>query len=369
MDWKPATSRYKVWLAIIGLVLSFALLDGIHTHLGAIAEGSRPLWTTTLYQTAIFWLIYAAFIPPVLFVANKYQLDLRRRKAVVIHLAAALAFTYVHILAGMYLMAPFRTTQLDFMPLLGRLVRLNFGIDFLTYWAIVGATYALRYHGESRERELAAAQLQARLTESRLEALRAQLNPHFLFNTLNAVSVLALKGQQNAVLDTLSRLSDLLRVSLDDKRPQKVPLAEEIEFLDRYLDILRLRFGDRMIVERHVAPETLNALVPCMILQPLVENAVVHGISAQCGEGRIAIKSERVNGFLHLEVSDTGPGFGSGASRGHGIGLGNTRARLEQIYGAAHCIDLRDSAGGGAMVSISLPFVAADERSAAGPTS
>ena len=353
--WKPAAS-WQRGFTLAGLLMAFALLDGVHTHLGFIAEGNPRPWWNTLIATAIFWLIYAAFIPPVLFVAERYRLDLRPR-TILIHLLAAFAFTYIHILAVSYLMAPLRAAPVEVVPLLGRLVRLNFGINFLSYWAIVGATHALRYRGESRQSELAAAQLEASLTASRLEALRAQLNPHFLFNTLNAISVLALKGQHTAVIDTLSRLSDLLRVSLDDTRPHRVPLSEELDFLDGYLKILQLRFGDRLVVEQRITREVLDALVPCMILQPVVENAIVHGIAARCGEGRISIEAARTNDTLHLQIQDNGPGFGTSTTRGHGIGLRNTRARLEQIYGRGHSLELSDAAEGGAIVTISIPFV------------
>lgn len=154
-------------------------------------------------------------------------------------------------------------------------------------------------------------------------------------------------------------MSDLLRVSLDDARPQQIPLSEELQFLDGYLEILRLRFGERMVVERRVAAESLDALVPSMILQPVVENAVVHGVAARCGEARISIESRRVNNMLHLQITDNGPGFSAGATRGLGIGLGNTRARLAQIYGAAYGLELGNATEGGAIVTITLPFVAA----------
>ena len=238
-------------------------------------------------------------------------------------------------------------------------MRLNFAINFLTYCAIVGATYGVRLYSEARRRELTAAQLEVSLAAARLEALRAQLNPHFLFNTLNAISVLALKGQHAAVTDTLARLGDLLRVSLDDTRPHQVPLSDEVEFLGGYLEILQLRFGDRMVVNQSIETDTLGALVPCMILQPVVENAIVHGISSRPGEGRIAIGAWRIQDQLVLQVSDNGPGFGASTARGHGIGLRNTRARLEQIYGPAHQLELIDGAEGGAIVRIAIPFVTA----------
>lgn len=351
--------RWQRGLAIVGVVVAVAVLDGLHTQAGFIAEGVPRAWQTTLVLSAIFWLAYAAFLPPILFVADRYPLDLRRPRTLLIHLSAALGFTYAHILAISYLMAPFRDSPAAFVPLIGRLVRLTFGINFLTYLAIVGAMYALRYYRQSREHELATAQVEASLTAARLEALRAKLNPHFLFNALNAISVLALKRRHTAVVDTISRLSELLRVTLDDTRPQQIPLREELQFIDGYLEILRLRFGDRMVIERRVEAESLDALVPCMILQPVVENAVVHGVAARCDEGHIAIEARRVNDMLHLQIADNGPGFRAGAIRGLGIGLGNTRARLAQAYGTACSLELSDATEGGAIVTMTFPFVAA----------
>lgn len=360
MRW-PAAVSWRSGLTLFGLALCLALLDAVHTQAGLAAQGSARDWSTTLVLSAIFWLSYAAFLPPILFVADRYPIELRRPRTLLIHLATALAFTYVHILTISYLMAPFRPTPEELVPLIGRLLRLNFGINFLTYWAIVGGMYAHRYYKESRRRELAAARLEASLAAARLEALRAKLDPHFLFNALNAISVLALTRKHKAVVETIARLSDLLRVSLDDSRPQHIPLAEELRFIDGYLDLLRLRFGDRMIVERRVAEESLDALVPTMILQPVVENAVMHGVAARCEDGHVAIEAERVDGRLRLRVIDNGPGFAARVPVDLGIGLGNTQARLTQSYGAACSLELSDATAGGAVVTITLPFVVAGE--------
>jgi signal transduction histidine kinase len=354
--WKLAAPRGS-WPWIAGIVLGFALLDGVHTQAGFVAEGNPQSWWQLLRETAIFWLVYAACIPLVLLIADRFPLDPRHPRNILIHFAAALCFTYLWVIVLAGTLVPWRPEPPPLIPLLGRLMRFNFALNFLTYCAIVGAMYGVRLYTEARRREVTAAQLEVSLAAARLEALRAQLNPHFLFNTLNAISVLAMKGQHAAVTDTLARLGELLRVSLDDTRPHQVPLSDEVEFLDGYLEILRLRFGDRMVVDQSIEADTLGALVPCMILQPVVENAIVHGISARPGEGRIAIGARRLQDQLVLQVSDNGPGFGAITARGHGIGLRNTRARLEQIYGPAHQLELIDGAEGGAIVRIAIPFV------------
>jgi sensor histidine kinase YesM len=167
--------------------------------------------------------------------------------------------------------------------------------------------------------------------------------------------VLALKGESAQVVRTLSRLSDLLRTSLAAEPRQEVPLAEELAFIDGYLEIQELRFADRLSVAREIDGQALGGLVPAMILQPLVENAVVHGVAPNRDPGRITIRAQVEDGCLELEVRDTGPGFAGAADR-RGIGLANTRARLEQLFGAAHLLECGNHPDGGAAVRIRIPF-------------
>jgi sensor histidine kinase YesM len=196
--------------------------------------------------------------------------------------------------------------------------------------------------------------LRASLAEARLAALRAQLNPHFLFNTLNAISTLALKGDQSAVTEMLARLSGLLRAALEE-HTEEIPLARELEFVDDYVAIEQIRFADRLSVEKTVAPDTLRGLVPTMILQPIIENAIQHGVNAQPGVGHVNLSAERQNGSLVIEVRDSGPGFRNAAPH-DGIGLANTRARLEQLYGSGYRFEYGSAPAGGASVRITVPF-------------
>jgi sensor histidine kinase YesM len=187
-----------------------------------------------------------------------------------------------------------------------------------------------------------------------------QLNPHFLFNTLNTVSSLMLRDTGTAS-QVLARLGDLLRVSLDTSGQQLVPLRQELEFLGRYLEIEQARFGDRLTVQLDVPSGLLDATVPNLLLQPLVENAVRHGVEQQSAPGGITVRAALNNGSLVLEVTDTGPGLAkdtaiAGTANGHGIGLANTRERLRQLYGDRQQLTLREREGGGLVVSISLPY-------------
>jgi LytS/YehU family sensor histidine kinase len=207
--------------------------------------------------------------------------------------------------------------------------------------------------------ELAQAQLQA--SQAQLEALKMKLHPHFLFNTLNSISAL-LEENVEAAEEMLARLGDFLRMTLESSAAQRVTLQEEMEFLRCYLEIERVRFQDRLTVLIDIAPETLDAEVPNMILQPIVENSIRHGIAAQIASGRLEIKASRSDDLLRLKVSDNGPGFNSGRPSGSrlkpGLGIANTRARLEQLYADRYRFEMTDAEEGGVEVTLEIPFVA-----------
>ena len=213
------------------------------------------------------------------------------------------------------------------------------------------------YYGKYRERELRASRLEAQLARAQLKVLKMQLDPHFLFNTLHSISSL-MHQDVEAADDMLTRLSDLLRLSLEDVDEQEVTLKREMEFLDGYLAIQQTRFRDRFSVQVNIDPRSLDALVPNMILQPLVENAVEHGIASRAGAGRLEVRSTLQNGIVRLEVIDDGPGPAedSGDGAGSGVGLANTRARLQQLYGDAYRFSLTRPESGGTLVSLEIPF-------------
>jgi len=241
-----------------------------------------------------------------------------------------------------------------FNPLLVK----TFHLNLLIYWVIVSVHHAFGYYRQVQVRELRAVELEKRLAQARLQALQMQLNPHFLFNTLHAISALVHKDVE-AADRMIARLSDLLRYALESTDAQEVPLRQELDFLNRYLEIEKTRFGDRLTVRLDIAPETLDALVPNLVLQPLVENAIRHGIEPRAKPGRIDLRARRENGRLKLEVCDNGVGLPSGRIPEEGVGLSNTRARLQQLYGERHLFALGNTAGGGLTVSVELPFRAA----------
>jgi two-component system, LytTR family, sensor kinase len=244
---------------------------------------------------------------------------------------------------------------------------------FLRYWVFLSLQAAFRYYEKFREREreatrleLHASELKAQVARARLDALKMQLQPHFLFNTLNAIVVLVRQGKKFQAEQALTQLSDLLRAVLDDHEAQQVPLRRELEYLRLYLSIEQMRFSDRLETSIEADSDVLEAAVPQMVLQPIVENAVRHGISKSAAKGRIDIRAFSQDDTVHIVVRDNGPGFVSHATaKSHGVGLSNLRARLQQLYGASALLRIQSSPTQGTEVTLVLPERAAVGRDAA----
>ncbi len=229
-------------------------------------------------------------------------------------------------------------------------------IDMAYYWAVLAFGYSFEIYQRYKNEELRSAQLESRLVETELKALREQLRPHFLFNTMNTISVLVREGKNDEAVTLIARLSSLLRMSLDNTRVHEVTLRQEMDFLELYIEIQRARFSDRLQVDIAIEPAAMEARIPNLILQPLVENAILHGVAPKAGPGRVTVSGRIAEGQLHLEVKDDGPGLGDGTRRAkEGIGLSNTRERLAKIYGANGHLSLRSEVGCGVSVQIILP--------------
>jgi two-component system LytT family sensor kinase len=358
--------------AILAAGVLFALFAGVVSHGFTLATGTA-LWTLeadpsasfsyVMLMNQIYWVSWAALTPAIFRFSDRVPLtsdDWRRR--IIVHVAVGSAFVFVHaVLVGTgraWLQAAY-----GMETIWGDWVKQQFLRTFdweLTYYAAaVGVRHAVVYHRAARDREVHAAQLETRLVEAQLQALQRQLHPHFLFNTLHAISALV-RRDPAAAEDMIERLGDLLRLTLNKVGAQEVTLAEELEYLAVYLDIEKIHFGDRLNVTCAIDPEARAARVPFLILQPLVENAITHGIALRLAPGRVAIEARVTGERLLLRVSDTGAGTRSHeferSSRGLGLGLANTRARLERLYANAHRFTFDRSMSGGAVVEIEIPL-------------
>jgi signal transduction histidine kinase len=361
-------TSWKYWVATFGVALLVGLAEAAQLY-ASMQAMERPMpFSRAASATMPSWFSLALFLPAVLWLADRYRLARGNwRRGLLVHVPAACLFALGNLALASWLSdyVFYDGFPLGYLDNLTRLAGLYFILDLTYYGAFVAVFYALDYQKKYRAQERASAELalkasrlEGSLARANLETLRMQLNPHFLFNTLNAISVLALKGERQNVVRMLTRLSDLLRLALENSQ-QVVTLAEELAFLEPYLEIEQVRFRDRLTVITDVPPETLDAEVPSLLLQPLVENAVRHGIARRTGPGTIEIRALAADDRLCLEIRDSGPGFRPDhAHNGErlGVGLANTRARLEQLYGAEHRFELVNAPGGGAVVSVVIPF-------------
>jgi two-component system, LytTR family, sensor kinase len=287
-----------------------------------------------------YWYVPALFTPAIMGFAVRHPLSRRSWPATLpLHIAFALSYSVVHTAAMMGLRIALMGKETLARPETGWLVsalREYFSqLDWLltTYLFLTGVGYALVYRRESESRALNAAQLETRLVEAQLQSLQRQLHPHFLFNTLNTISGL-IRSDPDGADKMIDRLGDLLRMTLHKSGIQEVPLKEELEVLEKYVEIEQTRFGNRLNIEMHIQPETLDAQLPSLLLQPLVENAIRHGIAPNVRPGWIAVHASRDEGELLLQIRDSGDGLPPDRlmALNRGVGLDNTRARLEHLY-------------------------------------
>jgi len=334
----------------------FGLFSFSQTFLYYILPASQPIrWGMLLALSLGGAWIWAALTPAALWLANRLSFEPNQRaRSLALHGLAGLVFVLVstvleRVIVGAVSGAPLK----PFVT--GLLYR--FDSRLLAYLCIVTVSQAARYALLYREREVRAAELTAQLARAELQVLKMQLQPHFLFNALNTIAELAHDDPNNA--DRLiARLGHLLRLSLEQAGHQVVPFRQELQFLTAYLEIEQTRFQDRLGVETDVSLEALEAGVPPLLLQPLVENAIRHGVSHRTGRGRVSINARRQGAMLTVEIRDDGPGFpGGGGVVADGLGLRNTRERLRQLYGDRHAFILANDLAGGAVVTVALPFM------------
>jgi two-component system, LytTR family, sensor kinase len=361
--------RHHVRVKLIRIFLLVAVFFALQNVLVHVSRAAPIDWQWDVMHEFVYWLIWAAFAPAILGAARRWPVSREGGWR-----------TALPHLGVMALVAPLQisTTYLTHWTILRAagvlpasqagawLVARGPGVvwgtftGFIYYWVIAAVYWAVEYQRLYREGRLQAARLEASLGAARLDALRAQLQPHFLFNTLNAISVLTVDDPPRAK-QMLLRLSDLLRRAIGEGEGHEVPLAAELALLEAYLGIQRARFGDRLRVQLAIEPEVRDALVPTLLLQPLVENAIRHGLEDGASGGAIAVTARRQHETLTITVQDDGRGLppaAGGREARDGVGLANTRERLLRLYGDRQRLELRAPAGGGGgvAVEVSLPF-------------
>ena len=335
--------RWGKWVLFILGWAALTLLFTPEAYLYFYLRRQPIPWRETFQLTVVNSAIALLFLPAIVSLTRRFPVERKTwPRALLVHIPACLLFSMGH--SFLYWTACYASNQL------GETLFFRFHPNLLTYWAIVGFTQAVNYFQRYtvRERELANAQLLL---------LKSQLQPHFLFNSLHTISAM-MHDDIGAADKMLSRLSDVLRLTLESIGQHEVSLKQELEFVRKYLEIERLRFQERLVLEVDVAPDTLDALVPSMILQPLVENSIRHGFGAGWKTGTIQIEVKRDGDELVLRLTDNGKGFSANMVDGHlhGLGLINARRRLEQLYSSEHKLECSDLPAGGAVVLIAIPF-------------
>jgi hypothetical protein len=363
LDWRVSS------LVAAGACAAIGLLECAKDYVMLEIQGTERPMLNVLRDEALWWVLWMLLMPVVIWLGRNFPFDGGRwRQSTAIHFTLSILLSIGHIAAfgAAYYWAAGPTS---WGPTSGKTIGVfmarYLATDIVIYAAALGAYFAFEYYERFRRMALEAAQaegrtarLQLNLVEARIHALRMELNPHFLFNALNAVSGLVLKRENDAAVDMLARLGDLLRTTLDRQMPAEVTLSEEVEYLGRFLDIELVRFGDRLRVSWDIDPEVRNALVPPLILQPLVENALRHGIGRRPGPAQLRISARQAGLHLELAVRDSGEGLvPDGRAPRDGIGLSNVRARLTELYGPdAASLEVADVPGGGVRARLLLPF-------------
>ena len=349
-------TRLSFWIAGFIVWTALALLSSLQVAVMFWANGRDIAWATLLPNTLLDWYTCAIFTPAYFWLVRRWPLE-RARAASVITIYLAITSVFVVLKYALYvpivnqfLADPGPTMTLR-TALTGSFIR-----ESIAFWCMLAVILCIEYFRTQREREMREARLQTQLAQARLDALAAQLHPHFLFNTIQGISTL-IHRDPRAADDMLANLSTLLRHTLQHDEGHEITLAHELELLDLYLDIVQERFGDRLTVNLSIADEANDVLVPRFLLQPLVENALQHGIARSAAASRIDITAARQHDALVLTIADDGPGMDTHRAFPHeGIGLGNTRNRLAQLYGTAHSLQTESGPRGGFIVTVRVPW-------------
>jgi two-component sensor histidine kinase len=357
--------RWTLYLAFMTL-LGFINTGQSYFHLWTQNRtASFEFWPTLIIGVSD-WYLWAALTPAIIWLSRRYPFHLGGwSKSLLAHVGCNLVLSFFVFAATiplfLWLCSSCKESAFAFWPWFQTKANIYMVLYFWIYWAILGSIVATQYYRQFRDHELRTSQLETQLALAQLQMLRMQLHPHFLFNTLNAISALLHKDADKADI-MIARLGELLRTTLESAGTQQVPLRQELEFIQPYLEIEKARLGDRLQVRIDVDPEVMDAPVPNFILQPLVENAIRHGIAPLTRVGRLEIRAHWENGMLRIEVEDNGSGLSVEQQNGEreglfraGVGIANTRARLQQLYGPHHHFEMKNRTNQGLIVTLMIP--------------
>jgi two-component system, LytTR family, sensor kinase len=354
------------WFWIASIFLGFGLVDATQTVVVMRAEGMHHAWTRLFMTLLLSWLPWALATPLVLRLRRPYPpLQMQAFSAWLTHLALCAGINLVNAASftGLEkLLNPWATSAAPgpFVDLWLNRFYNQILSSLVLYGCILLAGYMLDSHERFSRQQTETARLNEQLSTTQLRALRRQIEPHFLFNTLHGIAGLVREGNNDAAVNMIAALSDLFRRVVDDSNRQEVALEEEMEFLQRYLDVQKMRFADRLQLNVNVPRELYSAYVPSLILQPMVENAIKHGISKRSQGGAIRITASRIDGMLNLRVYNDGPRLPDDWENAHtGIGISNVRTRLQSLYGERFELSMRNQDPCGVEASVSVPFVSA----------
>src|SRR5215471_9916447 len=359
----PKSRRWSFRALILGVWTLMGLLRATQVSLGYEMMGHVPSWwRLAIWQLLVFY-VWIALTPMILWLGRRVKFERSHwLRSLSLHLLCGSLITLFYL--AIYtcltrLLKIYPRWQASLYEQFVHFTGMFFHLDLFTYGAILGIALAADYYRKYRENELQSAELRAQLSGAQLEALRLQLQPHFLFNTLNSIVGLIRNDENKDAIRMTSGLSKLLRHVLEHADRQEVTLGEEIEFLSRYLEIQQMRFSDRLTVEMKIDPDTLEAMVPSLILQPIVENSLRHGVAAREAPGRVSLCCSRHNGFLEISVYNDGPTLPEGwrIEDCSGIGLTNTRARIAQLYGKAGRLEVQNRDHSGVQARLTVPFL------------
>jgi len=346
--------RWKEWIIIFGAFTGIGLLFVFQNYVGMSQEATQYTWNDILVGLLSYWYVWAILFPFIVWMGRRHPLgggpaagSLRW------HIPAFILVPVLHIALYTLFLHAVDGDEKPYLMTAITLMKSGLFFRYLTYAFLLATSYSIDYYRNHRERELKTSRLEAKLVEAQLQALKGQIHPHFLFNTLNAISSLMHRNVE-AADEAISRLAELLRATLEVDGEQEVTLREEIGLLRQYIEIEKLRFGERLVVSLDTPEDTLQAMVPNLILQPIVENSIRYGVATRSTTGTVTVAARCAGKRLEIRISDDGPGLPDGFHEG--IGIGNTKARLRQLYGANQSFLMAAGAPGGVTVTLQIPL-------------